>query len=78
MSNTDRFLSAGQRSVCALCFRLALMENMYGAEKPFLVLDDPFAELDEGHFEKTAKTLTALAKDVQIIYFCCHASRKVI
>ena len=74
----DRFLSAGQRSVCALCFRLALMENMYGAEKPFLVLDDPFAELDEGHFEKTAKTLTALAKDVQIIYFCCHASRKVI
>ena len=74
----DRHLSAGQRSVCALCFRLALMENMYGAEKPFLVLDDPFAELDETHFAKTAKTLAALAKDVQIIYFCCHASRKVI
>lgn len=75
---SDRHLSAGQRSVCALCFRLALLENMYEDEKPFLVLDDPFAGLDKEHFKKTAETLKTLAREFQIIYFCCHESRKVL
>ena len=74
---SDKYLSAGQRSVCALAFRLALIKNMYEAEQPFLVLDDPFTALDETHFMKTAETLKVLARNMQIIYFCCHKSRTV-
>lgn len=73
----DRHLSAGERSICALCFRLALIDNMYGKEQPFLIMDDPFVHLDAMHMEKTGRVLKELAKDRQILYFCCHESRKV-
>lgn len=72
----DRHLSAGERSICALCFRLALIDNMYETEQPFLIMDDPFVHLDAAHMEKTGKVLRELAKSRQILYFCCHESRK--
>ncbi|PWM24467.1 MAG: hypothetical protein DBX40_06680 [Clostridiales bacterium] len=77
-NRSDRHLSAGQRSVCALCFRLALVNNMYENEKPFIVMDDPFVHLDENHMEKTRKTMKELSRDNQIIYFSCHNSRKLL
>lgn len=73
----EKHLSAGQRSICALCFRLALIDNMYDREKPFIVMDDPFVNLDEEHMKKTAHLMKELSKEVQIIYFCCHASRVI-
>lgn len=77
-NRTERHLSAGQRCICQLCFRLALMDEMFGEEKPFLIMDDPFTGLDGVHMEKTAKLLGELAGGRQIIYFCCHDSRKVM
>ncbi len=74
---SEKYLSAGQLGICAFCFRIALIENMYGGEKPFLILDDPFVNLDENHMEKVKQLLKALSKDLQIIYFTCHQSRKV-
>ncbi len=74
---SEKHLSAGQRSICALCFRLALIKNMYREELPFLVLDDPFTPLDGGHLEKAAAVLRALSKDMQMVYFTCHESRKI-
>ena len=74
---SDKYLSAGQRSVLSLVFRLALIKNMYEDEQPFLILDDPFTTLDEEHFARTATLVKSLAKDMQIIYFCCHKSRKI-
>lgn len=71
----DRHLSAGQRSICALCFRLALIKNMYAAEPPFLILDDPFVNLDGAHLEKVKSVIAELSADMQIIYFSCHDSR---
>lgn len=68
-------MSAGQRSVCALCFRLALLENMYADEKPFLVLDDPFVNLDGEHLKRVGKMLAQLSEKWQMIYFSCHESR---
>lgn len=72
---TDRFLSAGQRDICSLCLRLALLANIYPDEKPFLILDDPFVKLDAPHMERTAEVLRTVAEDYQILYFCCHESR---
>lgn len=76
-SHDDRFLSAGQKSLCALCFRLALLDNIYPDEKPFLVLDDPFVHLDAEHFAKCRDLLNKISQKFQIIYFTCHSSRKV-
>ena len=72
---SEKHLSAGQRSICALCFRLALIKNMYEDNTPFLVLDDPFTALDKEHMAKVQEILNALSKDVQMVYFTCHESR---
>ncbi len=74
---SDRHLGAGQRSICALCFRLALVDNMYKDEKPFIIMDDPFVHLDEEHMQKTVQTVKDIARDKQIVYFCCHDSRRI-
>ncbi len=74
---SEKHLSAGQKSVCALCFRLALVKNMYREQLPFLVLDDPFVGLDAIHLEKVGAVLRELSKDMQMIYFTCHESRRL-
>ncbi len=74
---SEKHLSAGQRSVCALCFRLALVKNMYRDRLPFLVLDDPFTSLDEEHLSRVKEVLKALSNDTQMLYFTCHESRKM-
>ena len=74
---SEKHLSAGQRSICAFCFRMALVENMYAGEKPFLILDDPFSSLDQKHLDKVKAMLKKLSERLQIIYFTCHESRAV-
>ncbi len=77
IERSEKHLSAGQRSICAFCFRLALIKNMYREQPPFLVLDDPFASLDKTHVERVTQLLQALSKDMQTIYFTCHESRNI-
>lgn len=74
---SDAHLSAGQKSLCALCLRLALIDNMYKGEKPFIIMDDPFVHLDREHMQRAEVLLKELARGRQIIYFCCHESRKI-
>ncbi len=71
-----RQLSVGYQDLIGVCMRLALVDAMYQAEKPFLIMDDPFVNLDE---EKTAagmKLLENVAEEYQTIYFTCHSSRE--
>lgn len=72
-----KHLSAGQRAVCGLCLRLALLDNVFKDEKPFVIMDDPFINLDKENMQKTAKAVKEFSGNVQIIYFCCHESRKI-
>ena len=72
---SDKHLSAGQYAISALCMRLALAEQIYGDELPFLILDDPFVHLDATHIEKALRTVSALSEKTQILYFTCHESR---
>ena len=74
---SERHLSAGQKSICALCFRLALIKNMYQDNTPFLVLDDPFVALDKAHMVKVKELLSVLSKKMQMLYFTCHDSRTI-
>ncbi len=74
---SEKHLSGGQRTICALCFRLALIRRMYRGQFPFLIMDDPFTSLDGGHMEKVRSLLKELSKDMQMVYFTCHESRKL-
>ncbi len=74
---SEKHLSSGQRSICALCFRLALIQNMYEGQLPFLVMDDPFLALDEEHIARVRVVMKALEKDTQLIYLTCHPSRVI-
>lgn len=75
--HSDYHMSAGQRAVCSLCFRLAMTDNMFAGERPFFIMDDPFVDLDNKHMESAAKAIRLLSRDRQIVYLCCHDSRKV-
>ena len=70
--------SLGNRDLIGICMRMALVEAMYGAELPFLILDDPFVNLDEQRTKGAMEFLHSIAEEYQVIYFTCHNSRVAI
>ena len=40
-------LSIGWQDLIGICMRFSLVDAMYPDEKPFLILDDPFVNMDE-------------------------------
>lgn len=69
------FLSAGKQDLVGVCMRMALVEAMYKDEKPFLVFDDPFVNMDDNNIKGAMRLLDEIAKDYQVIYFTCSESR---
>ena len=70
-------LSQGWRDAVQLCVRLSLAEALYAeGEKPPIILDDPFVNLDERRLEAAKQLLAALSKKYQILYLVCHAERR--
>ena len=74
---SSEHLSQGQKVLVDFLIRLALIDNMYKQERPFIVLDDPFSTLDDEHIKKAKILVDELSKDRQIIYFTCHSSRNL-
>ena len=70
-------LSAGYQDLVGLCMRIALVDAMYEKEKPMLILDDPFVNLDDDKIQGVKKLFRELTKDYQILYFTCSNSRKL-
>ena len=68
-------LSQGYQCVVSLCARFALVDALFANEKPFLILDDPFAELDGENLSIARGMLAQAAKSYQILYLVCHESR---
>jgi len=69
-------LSKGLKDLVQICMRMALVEAVYkGVEKPILILDDPFVNLDNERLEKAKGMLTRIGKEYQMVYFICHESR---
>lgn len=69
-------LSTGYQDLVGFCRRLSMVMAMYDEEKPFLILDDPFVNLDEKRLQGGLRLLKELEKEHQILYFYCHESRK--
>lgn len=68
-------LSAGYRDLIGICLRIAFTDAMYPQEKPPLIMDDPFADLDDKKVAAGMDFLKKLAEKHQIIYFTCSTSR---
>ena len=73
-----KWLSAGYQDLIGVCMRLALVDTMYQSEKPFLILDDPFVNLDKEKVANGNQLLLKVAENYQVIYFTCHDSRTPI
>lgn len=70
------YYSTGLRDMTDICMRLAMIDAMYNDnEKPPLILDDPFVNLDDRHLKNALKLLKKLSEDRRIIYLTCHSSR---
>jgi len=69
------YFSAGQSDLVMLCMRLALVDALFEAENPVVILDDPFVNLDDEHTEQALKLLKELSEHRQILYLTCSSSR---
>lgn len=67
--------SSGLRDILAIALRFSLIDALYETEKPVVVLDDPFTNLDENRIESAKKAIETLSEEYQIIYLTCHKSR---
>ena len=67
--------STGYCDLMDFCMRLALIDTLFENEQPFLILDDPFINLDEERLGKALELLSAMSATRQIVYFVCHPVR---
>lgn len=65
-------LSTGYQDLIGFCLRLALIDAMYEGEKPVLILDDPFVNLDSERLKGAQRLMDKLAETYQMIYFSCR------
>ena len=70
-------MSNGYRDLVGLCRRMAMIDAMYEKEKPFIILDDPFVNLDDERMACVQQFINAISKDCQVIYMTCHTGRLI-
>lgn len=69
------YYSKGYRNLFEICKRFALTDVLFTDEKPFIVLDDPFYNLDDEKLKQSLSLIKKLSESYQIIYLVCHESR---
>ncbi len=69
------FYSAGLRELLDFCVRIALAETLFAVRRPPLILDDPFANLDDEKTVRAKALVQELSKKYQILYFTCKQER---
>lgn len=72
LPRTEGVLSSGYRALANFCLRLALLDAMYERERPCIILDDPFVELDDEKYDKAFRLLMDIADRYQILYISCR------
>lgn len=68
-------LSKGYQDLVDVALRMSLVDVMYKGEKPWIILDDPFVNLDTDKLTQVKEFIEEIAKEYQVIYFTCHESR---
>lgn len=77
MFHEVEYYSAGLTDIFVLCMRFALVDALFEHEKPPLILDDPFVNLDDHHMNYALELLKILAEQYQIVYLVCNTNRAV-
>lgn len=67
------FSSQGLQDIISFCQRISLIYKIYKKEKPFIILDDTFVNLDDNMMECAREVVGELSKSFQIIYICCNS-----
>jgi uncharacterized protein YhaN len=67
--------SSGRRDIVELCVRLSLIDAFFDGKQTFVLLDDPFVNLDDVNVKLAVKTLKKMTENRQIIYLTCSKSR---
>lgn len=75
MQRAVESLSAGYRDLVGICLRISLIGAMYEQEKPMLVMDDPFVNMDDEKVRDGLKYLEKISSKYQVIYFTCSDVR---
>lgn len=70
-------LSEGYKDLVGLCRRMAMVDAMFEDEKPFLIFDDPFVNLDDEKLDCGLEFMKNVSRKYQVIYTTCHTSRSV-
>lgn len=67
--------SSGYRDLIGVCLRMSLVDAMYRDEAPVIIMDDPFANLDDCKVEEARNFIDRVAEKYQVIYFTCSRAR---
>ena len=67
--------STGYRDLFGIALRVAFADAMYTEEIPFLIMDDPFVNLDDSKLKNVREFLKILSEKYQILYFTCSTAR---
>ena len=73
---STEYYSKGYQNLFEICMRFALTDVLFTGEKPFIILDDPFYNLDDEKLLAALKLVKDLSKEYQILYLICHESRR--
>ncbi len=71
------YYSKGYRNIFEICKRFALTDVLFKNEKPFIILDDPFYNLDDEKLTCALDLIKSLSEEYQILYLVCHESRRL-
>ncbi len=69
----SNYLSQGYKDILSFCRRFALLDQVFLKEKPFIILDDPFVNLDDEKLKVALTLVSRFAEKYQIVYICSHS-----
>ncbi len=72
------YFSTGYKDLIGICTRFALVDALFENEIPFIILDDPFVNLDGEKLSRALDMIGEISKKYQILYFVCHESRVMV
>ncbi len=71
-SKEFQYSSQGLQDIISLCQRLSLISQVYKKEKPIIILDDTFVNLDDKKSLIAKEIVKEFSKNYQILYICCN------
>ena len=71
------FSSQGYKDIISLCQRLILIRKIFKGERPVIILDDIFVNLDDKMLKLAKELIKSISAQYQIIYICCNERSKI-